>query len=146
MILEREQIEKIMPHRGRALLLDMVEISDGRQSATGYLKLRVEHCLGHFPGNYIMRAVDRREMVAQTLGISQFENYPEGTLIYLASDGRGKFPTTATIGELVIAEVFLTHRRSKFIRGRGIVRVGERIIAEVEDITLAIIEPHPKTI
>lgn len=136
MILERAKIERIMPHRESALFLDKIEVADDRKTAVGYLNLRLEHCRGHFPGNPIMRAVDRREMVAQTLGMTQFEDYPEGVQMYLAADGKGEYRSTATVGDLVIAEVVVTRVRTKSILGNGTVKVGSREIADIKDVLL----------
>jgi len=67
-IFEKEEIEKILPHRGRMLLLDRVRFSDGK--AVGEFLVTDEVCEGHvIAGVPVMKGSDLCDMAAQLLGI-----------------------------------------------------------------------------
>lgn len=67
-IIEKEEIQSILPHRGRALMLDRVVITGSKLQ--GELTVREEHCSGHeIGGRPILPGVDFPEMAAQLLGI-----------------------------------------------------------------------------
>lgn len=138
MILEREEIEKILPHRGRALLLDKAELEKGSDKATGFLTVRDEHCEGHFPGSPIMRGVDRIEMIALTLGLAAQADLPPSYLPFLVGLDKIKFPDVAVLGDLVRTEAIITRKGSRIIKGQGEAYVGEKLIAEVGEIVLVI--------
>lgn len=67
-VISKERIIEILPHRGRMLLLDQVVITD--KHVLGEFKVTEVVCEGHqFNGQLIFRGVDIVEMAAQTLGI-----------------------------------------------------------------------------
>jgi len=67
-VLEKKEIEKILPHRGKMLLLDKVEIT--KKEITGEFLITIEVCEGHaINGKEVFRGVDYLEMAAQLLGI-----------------------------------------------------------------------------
>lgn len=134
--LDKGEIEKILPHRGRALLLDKVEFDGDR--TIGYLTVREEHCEGHFPGCPIMRGVDRVEMIALTLGVAANAQLPEGQMAYLVAVRGIKFRGMAVLGDLVRAEVKITRQTSRMIRGEGKAFVGDKVVAEVQDIVAVV--------
>lgn len=144
-MLEREQIEKKLPHRQRALLVDRFIPDRERGVGIGYLTVTEEICEGHFPGNPIMRAVDRVEFITLTLGlfVLAISDLPEGKLPYLAAFGKSRFPEKASLGDEVRAEVIITRKTPTRIQGSGKAYVGERLVAEVKDI-LCVIGDAPR--
>ena len=132
--MQRAEIERILPHRGRALLLDEVTFDLERNLTIGYLTVREEHCEGHFPDNPIMRGVDRIEMIALTLGIAAQGKFPEGSVSYLVGVDGVSFKNIAYLGDRVRTEVQITKKTRKIIQGNGKAFVGENIVAEVKEI------------
>lgn len=126
-MLERDQIELILPHRGRALLLDRAEITE--TGAIGYLTVREDITEGHFPGHPVMRGFDRSEMLVQTLGIAANMGLPEGYLAYLAEADGLKWPNLVVLGDLVRAEATVTRRSRRIIEGSGVSYVGDKLVA-----------------
>lgn len=105
-LLNRKDIEAILPHRDRALLLDSAEITpDG---AIGYLTVREDIVEGHFPEYPIMRGFDRAEMIVQTLGVAASTGLPEGHLPFLVRADGLSFRNQAVLGDLIRAEVAIT--------------------------------------
>ena len=134
--LNRDEIEEILPHRGRALLLDKVDFDN--EKTIGYLTVREEHCEGHFPGLPIMRGVDRIEMIALTLGVAAKTKLPEGYLSFLAKIGKTRFPAPARPGDIIRSEVIVTKVSKRIIQGSGKAFVGNQLVAEVSELTCII--------
>lgn len=129
-ILEKSDIEFILPHRGLNLLLDRVELME--DWAIGYLTYRKEFAPGHFPDYIIMKATERLEMMAQTLAIAA--ELPNGKVPYFVSHGKGRYPAPVEAGDLVRAEVKIKQRSHRMVLGDGKSYVGDKLVAEVEDI------------
>jgi len=67
-VLNSEEIKKIIPHRDKALLIDGVEIfgSGDMANAICHLGLRAHLFDGHFPGDPILPGIFIQEAMAQT--------------------------------------------------------------------------------
>ncbi|MBW2276514.1 MAG: 3-hydroxyacyl-ACP dehydratase FabZ [Deltaproteobacteria bacterium] len=89
---DRETIERILPHRPPFLFVDRVRELDAGKRILADLELRPEepHFSGHFPGRPIMPGVLIAEALAQTSGLllalSAMERGedPGGRMFYLA--------------------------------------------------------------
>lgn len=119
-LLTREQIEAIIPHRGKWLLLDEVlEIRDNKIVATK--TFTKEECEGHFgivPGHLIC------ESLAQAGAILILHQHPEfknGRILLTRTSG--SFSSTVTPGEKVFLEVELVRliltMRVAFLKGES---------------------------
>lgn len=144
-VVSKDEIESLLPHRGRALLLDTIELING--GAVGYLTVCEEHCEGHFPGFPIMRGVDRLEMIAQTLLAIVALRDPDlskNHVCYLAGFEKARFPNPAVLGDLVHSEVEVVRKSRRLIIGNGKAYVGDKIVAEVDGISgfLGGVLPH----
>lgn len=154
-IVEKKEIMGILPHRGRMLLLDQVEISN--KSVIGRLMITAEHCLGHAVAGEkeIFRGVDVLEMAAQLLGVFVGIRHPEfrEKAGLLRSFGGAKFSDLIFVGDFLeievdpvrITEKALTEkstgRRFIIITGREILaKVGKKRKAEIKEIKLALID------
>lgn len=77
-IIEKKEIESILPHRGRMLFLDQVIIT--AKKIIGEFLVTEEVCDGHEIGGQLMfKGVDFPEMTAQLLGVwlaQQADQYP----------------------------------------------------------------------
>jgi len=68
LVIGKERIISILPHRGRMLLLDEIVITDNK--VMGRFEITEEVCQGHkFNNQLVFRGVDIIEMAAQVLGI-----------------------------------------------------------------------------
>jgi 3-hydroxymyristoyl/3-hydroxydecanoyl-(acyl carrier protein) dehydratase len=122
-ILNKDLICEILPHRGRALLLDEVEKS--ADSLAGYFLVTFEVCQGHdvFNGNKVMRGVDLLEMSAQLLGVGAWfllkeKGFcPRKTL--LRKFGESKFLLPVFPGQRVISILKLKDLEVRNMRDLG---------------------------
>lgn len=143
--LNKQNIEAILPHRDRALLIDRVEIENGKP--VGYYTVSADICEGHFPDQPVMRGVDRIEMIGLMLGVaamsSENTQIPKGHLPALVEVSRSIFKYPARPGDLVRIEVELTRESRRIIEGKGKAFVGTKEIAEVEGLK-AVVVPADK--
>lgn len=123
LLLNEEEIRKIIPHRGTSLLIDYVEITElGRR---GFGRLNVSHLdlSGHFPEAQVVPGFTLTEAMAQTLGVvavsGNLINMEHKTPRLTGADGL-KFRRTVYPNSSVLLEVEVKQIRTKL----GITVVG----------------------
>jgi len=105
-IIEKSQIQKILPHSGRMLFLDKVIITDDKIS--GEFEITKEVCEGHeFNEQLIFRGVDIIEMAAQVLGIwlAQHAESKEKIAFFRRVLGEVKFYGMVVPSDLLVVEI-----------------------------------------
>lgn len=125
----------ILPHRGPALLLDRVEVAEDGRSGTGYLLVGEQHCVGHFPGNPILRGVDRIEMAALTLCVIALSGFDEKALPLFTRCGSVRFSGQVLPGSELRCEVLITNlARQRKMAGDARWYIGDKAVGEVTGI------------
>ena len=134
--LDKQNIEGLLPHRDRALLVERVEIEDGKP--IGYYTVTEDICEGHFPGLPVMRNGDRDDMIEQMLGlaasISEGSTMPPGYVGVIVGKGETQYKNPARPGDEVRIQVELTRVTRKIIEGDGVAYVGDKEIANIKGI------------
>ncbi len=120
MILARDQIETILPHRPPMLLLDEVlELEPGERVVARKL-VREEDCAGHFPGNPIMPGVLMVEALAQAGAVAVLsEEENRGKLALFAGIDDVRFKRIVRPGEVLTLECSLEQLRGPIGRGKA---------------------------
>lgn len=131
-LLNREQIEEIIPHREPFLLIDEVEeLEPGvRCVAAKHLKPDEFWFKGHFPGAPVQPGVLTIEMLAQTGAVCAL-SLPEnrGKTAFFGGIDKAKFRRMVKPGETLRLEVEFIKTRGKISVGKGIATVdGERAV------------------
>ena len=109
MILNRKEIELILPHRSPFLFLDKCEVIEKGIKGIGYRKFLPNEFFfsGHFPGKPIVPGVILVEALAQTSGIVVavgFENQKEKSVLFM-SISKAKFRKPVFPNEEITLEV-----------------------------------------
>ena len=136
MLLNRADIEAIIPHRPPFIFVDRVTELELGQRAVGWLDDVSQHKLilsGHFPGFPVLPGVILVEALAEVgavaaLGVEAYR----GKIAVLAGLDGWKFRKMARPGDQVRLEAELLRLRSSFGRGKLTASIGGEIAAEGE--------------
>tara|TARA_B100000579_G_C22355233_1_gene631325 strand:+ start:68 stop:517 length:450 start_codon:yes stop_codon:yes gene_type:complete len=114
MILTKEEIEHLLPHRDPFLFLDKCEIIEIGVKGVGYREFRKEEYFfkGHFPSQPIVPGVILIETMAQTAGVvvsKEFENNTDKSVLFM-SVSKAKFRKPVLPHDNIIFNVELINR------------------------------------
>lgn len=143
-LLDKEQIKELIPHRAPFLLIDEVlELEPGvRCVAQKYMDPDSFWFPGHFPGYPVTPGVLMIEMLAQTgtvCALSLPEN--KGKLGMFGGIEKARFRREVKPGELLRLEVEIIRSRGSVGVGKGVATVdGKRAVTA--EITFALIDPN----
>ena len=131
-VLQRHEIEAILPHREPFLLIDEVlELEPGaRVVARKTVREDEWYLAGHFPGRPVMPGVLIVEGMAQTGAVavlSQEEN--RGRLALFAGIDDVRFKRIVEPGDELVYECTLEAVRGPVGKGRATARVGDKLAA-----------------
>ena len=121
MVLDINDIQKILPHRPPMLLVDRIIELEPFKSATGIKNVTMNepHFLGHFPGHPIMPGVLILEAMAQVGGVAML--YPEehrGKIALFGGMEHVKFKRQVVPGDqLVTKELLFSGKVQPHARG-----------------------------
>jgi len=132
-------IAAILPHRYPFLLVDrVIEVEPGRRIvALKNVTINEPFFTGHFPHRPIMPGVLLCEAVVQAGGLlaydsSTIEAASSKALAMLTALDRVRFRHQVTPGDQIRLEVETVRRRGLFWKMRGVARVDQKIVAELE--------------
>jgi len=143
MILDINEIQRILPHRPPFLLVDRIIELDPLKSATGIKNVTMmePHFQGHFPGSPIMPGVLILEAMAQVGGIAML--YPEenrGKLALFGAMENIKFKRQVVPGDQLIMKAELIKVRGSFGKLKAHAYVEDQLTAQAE-FTFALKKP-----
>ncbi|MDF2656498.1 MAG: fabZ [Bacillota bacterium] len=135
MILNREQIQEIIPHRDPFLLIDeIVEMEEGKRVvAIKYVKEEEYYFKGHFPQEQVMPGVLIVEALAQAgaVAILSMEEH-RGKIAYFGGIKEAKFRQKVFPGDTLRLEVELERLRSKAGFGKAVAYLGDKVACQCE--------------
>jgi 3-hydroxyacyl-[acyl-carrier-protein] dehydratase len=142
-MLDRTQIEAILPHRDPFLFLDrVIELVPGEYAIAEKDLLPSEDVFrGHFPGHPVFPGVLQLEALAQTGAVAVLSQ-PEsqGKIILFGRADEVKFRRAVYPGETLRLEMRLTRSRGAVGRGEGKAFVGSELACS-GILTFAVAEP-----
>jgi 3-hydroxyacyl-[acyl-carrier-protein] dehydratase len=127
-LLNKEEIKEILPHREPFLLIDeIIALDPGKKCvARTYILEDAFWFAGHFPGHPVTPGVLMIEMLAQTGGVC-IGVVPEnkGKLGFFAKIDNAKFRRQVVPGDVLTLEVEMVKVRGTVAVAKGIATVGE---------------------
>ena len=144
MVLDINDIQKILPHRPPMLLVDRIIELEPFKSATGIKNVTMNepHFLGHFPGHPIMPGVLILEAMAQVGGVAML--YPEehrGKIALFGGMENVKFKRPVVPGDQMVMKAHLLKVHGDFGKLHAEVFVDEQFAAQ-GDFTFALKRPE----
>lgn len=134
-LLDREQIKAVIPHREPFLLIDEVIALDPGRMCTALKNLTNADpwVAGHFPGYPVTPGVLMIEMLAQTgaVCIGAMEEHRGQTALFAKLDN-AKFRRQVFPGEILTLDIEMVKLRSSVGVGRGVAKVGDEIAVTAE--------------
>lgn len=135
MILNREQIQQIIPHRDPFLLIDeIIEMEAGKHVvAMKYVNGEEYYFKGHFPQEQVMPGVLIVEALAQAgaVAILSMEQH-RGKIAYFGGIKDAKFRQKVVPGDTLRLEVELDRLRSKAGYGKAVAYLGDKVACQCE--------------
>jgi len=129
------QIQETIPHRYPFLLVDRIlEIEEGKR-AVGLKNVSANEPFfaGHFPGYPVMPGVLIAEALAQVAAVAMLKTEANrGKIGLLAGIDQFRFRDQVKPGDTLILEMEITRMKGTIGKGRGVAKVGDRIVAEGE--------------
>jgi len=133
-MLNAEQIQELLPHRGEMLLVDRLMSWEKDQRAVAELDVTEQSfwVQGHFPGRPLMPGVLIAEAIAQTGALLLLLGAPgtAGGGMYLVGLDRYRVRRPVVPGETLRLEALLVRKRKRFCTFDGTAWVGEELVAE----------------
>lgn len=135
MILNKEQIKDIIPHREPFLLIDeIIEMEEGKKVvAIKHVSADEYYFQGHFPQEKVMPGVLIVEALAQAGAaaiLSMEEN--KGKIAYFGGIKEAKFRQKVVPGDDLRLEVTLDRLRSRAGTGKAIAYIGDKVACQCE--------------
>lgn len=134
-LLDKEQIKEIIPHREPFLLIDeVIALDPGKKCTTRKILSESDFWVpGHFPDYPVTPGVLMIEMLAQT-GAVCVGVMPEhrGKTALFAKLDNAKFRRQVLPGETLTLEVEMTKLRSSVGVGKGVAKVGDEVAVTAE--------------
>ena len=135
--MNREEIKKILPHREPMLLVDEVELVDGKSLGKCHIRGDEYFLQGHFPGNPVVPGVIQCEMMAQTCCVLLVEAVKGHTPLYTGLD-KVRFKGQVKPGDTIVFHCSATGQRGPFCFAKGEGRVNGKLVVK-GDLSFAIV-------
>ena len=130
--MNKEEIKKILPHREPMLLVDEVELVDGKAVGKCHIRGDEYFLQGHFPGNPIVPGVIQCEMLAQSACVLLADGAAGNVTPVFTSLDKVKFRGMVHPGDTLETECELTGQRRNFYFAKGVGRVNGKLVVSAE--------------
>lgn len=138
--MNKEQIKELLPHREPMLLVDEVELQDGKALGKCFIREDAYFLQGHFPGNPIVPGVIQCEMLAQSACVLLANGASKGMTPVFTSLDKVKFRGMVKPGDTLETECELVRQRGNFYFAKGVGRVNGKLCVSAE-FSFALIQP-----
>jgi len=126
--MNREELEKVMPHRDPMLLVDTSEQTENGVISKYTVPDDPYYTRGHFPGNPIVPGVILCEIMAQG-SVLLFHEKLEGKLALYAGMDKVRFKHSVRPGDTVVVRSKILSTRGMFISVQAEATVNEMLCA-----------------
>ena len=137
MLLDINEIMKILPHRYPFLMVDRIIEGDHGKRCVGIKNVTINEPFfqGHFPAKPVMPGVLILEGMAQVGGILAFYSEPENigrSVLYFVGIDKARFRQPVTPGDQIHFKLELLKKRRGIWQLAGKAFVDDKLVAEAE--------------
>ncbi len=136
LVMNIQQIMKILPHRYPFLLVDRIEEVEEGARVNGYKNVTVNEPFfqGHFPDHPIMPGVLIVEAMAQVGGayVTVLDDIADDKVTYFVGIDKARFRKPVLPGDVLRMELELLSRRRGIYQFKGTAYVGDTKVADAE--------------
>ncbi len=136
MLMDVNEIQKILPHRYPFLLVDFIEELEPGKRIVGVKNVTINEPFfpGHFPGAPVMPGVLIIEAMAQVGAVMVLKDVPDRSkkLVYFMGIDQARFRQPVVPGNQLRMVVEVIKMRARHGKLRGEAFVGEKLVAEAE--------------
>jgi 3-hydroxyacyl-[acyl-carrier-protein] dehydratase len=137
MIMNVQQIQKVLPHRPPFLLVDrVVELEPNRIVAVKNVTMNEPFFVGHFPGFPVMPGVLILEALAQAAALMAMAAIPEekraGKVTYFMGIDGARFRKPVVPGDRLELHCAMLRNKGTVIKVKGEAKVDGEVVAEAE--------------
>ncbi|MDR3021181.1 MAG: 3-hydroxyacyl-ACP dehydratase FabZ [Clostridiales bacterium] len=137
--MERQELEKYLPHRENMLLLDSCQKIDDKHAVANYKIKGDEFFLqGHFPDNPVVPGVILCEIMAQSCCVLISNSLQKG-IAYFTGIKEAKFKDIVRPGDQLFINVELIRKVTNFYFAKGTITVDDKVVA-LADFSFAVFE------
>ena len=129
--MKKEEIKKILPHREPMLLVEEVELIDGKAHGKCHIKGDEYFLQGHFPGNPVVPGVIQCEMLAQSACVLLIGEAAGKTPLFTGLD-KVKFRGQVKPGDTLETECEILRQRGQFYFAKGTGKVNGKLCVSAE--------------
>lgn len=129
--MNRDEIKKVLPHREPMLLVDQVELVDGKSQGKYQVRGDEVFLQGHFPGNPVVPGVIQCEMLAQSACVLLI-GQAEGMTPLFTGLQNVKFRGQVKPGDVFESQCELVRSRGQFYFAKGTGRVNGKVCVSAE--------------
>ena len=130
--MQKEEIQKILPHRDGMLLIDEVEVIDGIAYAKKTIRPEEWFLQGHFPGNPIVPGVILCEIMAQS-ACALLGDVAGGNITpYLTGLDKVRFRNPVRPGDMIEITCSIIRSKDNFYFAKGQGKAGGKLCVSAE--------------
>lgn len=134
LVMNVQQIMKILPHRYPFLLIDRLEEVEKGVKVFGYKNVTINEPFfqGHFPNYPIMPGVLIVEGMAQTAGLLLLKDTNENVIPLFTGIDKARFKKEVRPGDKLIYDLEILQRKANMFKLKGIATVEGQVCAQAE--------------